>query len=151
MAARQDAGAGDHQCGRASSARAVRGIHAAKRLKDAGLAFDCFEMSDDVGGNWYYRNPNGRSACYQSLHIDTSKWRLAFEDYPSPPHGRTSPAMRNCSSTSATMTITQPARPHHLRHRGDPRRAASGRRMGRHALHRGDARLRPAVRVQRTP
>ncbi|MFX7663260.1 NAD(P)/FAD-dependent oxidoreductase, partial [Acinetobacter baumannii] len=23
-------------------------------------------------------------ACYQSLHIDTSKWRLAFEDFPVP-------------------------------------------------------------------
>ena len=38
----------------------------------------------DIGGNWYYRNPNGLSACYESLHIDTSKWRLAFEDYPVP-------------------------------------------------------------------
>ncbi len=60
------------------------GITTAKRLKDHGLAFDCFEMSDDIGGNWYFKNPNGRSACYQSLHIDTSKWRLAFEDYPVP-------------------------------------------------------------------
>lgn len=60
------------------------GFTTAKRLKDEGIEFDCFEMSDDVGGNWYYGNPNGRSACYQSLHIDTSKWRLAFEDYPVP-------------------------------------------------------------------
>jgi cation diffusion facilitator CzcD-associated flavoprotein CzcO len=56
----------------------------AKRLKDLGLAYDCFEKSDNVGGNWYYNNPNGVSSCYQSLHIDTSKWRLAFEDYPVP-------------------------------------------------------------------
>lgn len=60
------------------------GFTTAKRLKDAGLPFDCFEMSDDIGGNWYFRNPNGKSACYQSLHIDTSKWRLAFEDHPVP-------------------------------------------------------------------
>lgn len=60
------------------------GFTTAKRLKDEGIAFDCFEMSDEIGGNWYYRNPNRRSACYQSLHIDTSKWRLAFEDYPVP-------------------------------------------------------------------
>lgn len=60
------------------------GFTTAKRLKDYGIPFDCFEMSDEIGGNWYYRNPNGRSACYQSLHIDTSKWRLAFEDYPVP-------------------------------------------------------------------
>jgi cation diffusion facilitator CzcD-associated flavoprotein CzcO len=60
------------------------GIAMAKRLKDFGLAYDCFEMSDAVGGNWYFNNPNGASSCYQSLHIDTSKWRLAYEDYPVP-------------------------------------------------------------------
>tara|TARA_B100000614_G_scaffold240781_1_gene241399 strand:+ start:1509 stop:2864 length:1356 start_codon:yes stop_codon:yes gene_type:complete len=60
------------------------GFTMAKRLKDRGLPYDCFEMSDDIGGNWYYKNPNGASSCYQSLHIDTSKWRLAFEDYPVP-------------------------------------------------------------------
>ncbi|MFN3520346.1 MAG: NAD(P)-binding protein, partial [Sphingomonas sp.] len=60
------------------------GFTTAKRLQDEGISFDCFDMSDDIGANWYYRNPNGRSACYQSLHIDTSKWRLAFEDYAVP-------------------------------------------------------------------
>jgi len=60
------------------------GFTMAKRLKDHGLAYDCFEMSDDIGGNWYFGNPNGMSSCYQSLHIDTSKWRLAFEDHPVP-------------------------------------------------------------------
>lgn len=58
----------------------------AKRLKDYGLAYDCFEASDDIGGNWYYKNPNKLSSCYKSLHIDTSKWRLAFEDFPVPEH-----------------------------------------------------------------
>ena len=60
------------------------GFTTAKRLKDHGVPFDVFEASDNIGGNWYYGNPNGKSACYQSLHIDTSKWRLAFEDYPVP-------------------------------------------------------------------
>jgi cation diffusion facilitator CzcD-associated flavoprotein CzcO len=60
------------------------GFTMAKRLKDYGVAFDCFEASDNIGGNWYYKNPNGMSSCYESLHIDTSKWRLAFEDYPVP-------------------------------------------------------------------
>lgn len=60
------------------------GITVAKRLKDYGIAYEEFDASDDIGGNWYYNNPNGLSACYQSLHIDTSKWRLAFEDYPVP-------------------------------------------------------------------
>ncbi|MGI9345819.1 MAG: flavin-containing monooxygenase [Gammaproteobacteria bacterium] len=60
------------------------GITVAKRLKESGIDYDQFDLSDDVGGNWYHANPNGLSACYQSLHIDTSKYRLAFEDYPVP-------------------------------------------------------------------
>ncbi|HCQ81634.1 MAG TPA: monooxygenase, partial [Rhodobiaceae bacterium] len=60
------------------------GFTTAKRLTDFGIAYDQFEASDNIGGNWYHQNPNGMSACYQSLHIDTSKHRLAFEDYPVP-------------------------------------------------------------------
>lgn len=60
------------------------GISMAKRLKEHGIPFDLFDASDDVGGNWYFKNPNGMSACYESLHIDTSKWRLAYEDFPVP-------------------------------------------------------------------
>ncbi|GAA4488027.1 NAD(P)/FAD-dependent oxidoreductase [Rhodococcus olei] len=60
------------------------GFTTAKRLRDHGIAYDCFEESDDVGGNWYYKNPTGRSACYESLHIDTSSTRLQFEDFPVP-------------------------------------------------------------------
>jgi hypothetical protein len=60
------------------------GITAAKRLQDHGIAYDQFELSDDVGGNWYFRNPNGRSSVYESLHIDTSTSRLEFEDFPAP-------------------------------------------------------------------
>lgn len=62
----------------------VAGFTTAKRLKDHDIGYDCYEASDDIGGNWYYKNPNGMSACYQSLHIDTSKTRLAFEDFPVP-------------------------------------------------------------------
>ena len=55
-----------------------------KRLQDFDIEHRVFEASDNIGGNWYHNNPNGMSACYQSLHIDTSKWRLAFEDFPVP-------------------------------------------------------------------
>ena len=60
------------------------GITTAKRLAEFGISYDQFEVSDDVGGNWYFRNPNGRSAVYESLHIDTSTARLQFEDFPAP-------------------------------------------------------------------
>lgn len=60
------------------------GITTAKRLKEFGISYDQFELSDDVGGNWYFRNPNGHSSVYESLHIDTSTTRLQFEDFPAP-------------------------------------------------------------------
>ncbi len=60
------------------------GFTTAKALQDRGIPFDCFDMSDQIGGNWVYKNRNGQSACYQSLHIDTSKYRMAFEDFPIP-------------------------------------------------------------------
>lgn len=62
------------------------GFTTAKALADRGIPFDCFEMSDQIGGNWVFKNKNGRSACYQSLHIDTSKYRMQFEDLPIPRH-----------------------------------------------------------------
>jgi cation diffusion facilitator CzcD-associated flavoprotein CzcO len=60
----------------------ISGLTSAKNLKDAGVEFDCFESSDRVGGNWAFRNPNGHSSAYRSLHIDTSRNCLSFKDFP---------------------------------------------------------------------
>ncbi len=60
------------------------GLTSVKALMERGLAFDCFEMASGFGGNWRYDNDNGRSAAYDSLHIDTSKQRMAFSDLPMP-------------------------------------------------------------------
>ncbi|TQR82203.1 NAD(P)/FAD-dependent oxidoreductase, partial [Mycobacterium hodleri] len=51
----------------------ISGLTSAKNLADAGIEYDCFESSDRVGGNWAFRNPNGHSSAYRSLHIDTSR------------------------------------------------------------------------------
>lgn len=40
------------------------------------------ESGDRIGGNWAFRNPNGHSSAYASLHIDTSKEALRFRDFP---------------------------------------------------------------------
>ncbi|WP_255358523.1 MULTISPECIES: NAD(P)-binding domain-containing protein [unclassified Pseudonocardia] len=53
-------------------------------LGDYGIEYDCFESSDRIGGNWAFGNPNGHSSAYRSLHIDTSKERLSFKDFPMP-------------------------------------------------------------------
>jgi hypothetical protein len=60
------------------------GIAAAKKLNDAGIPFDCFESSDRVGGNWVFGNRNGMSSAYRSLHINTSRARMEYAEYPMP-------------------------------------------------------------------
>ena len=62
------------------------GITACKALHQAGLPFDCFEISDRIGGNWVFENKNGMSAAYRSLHINTSRDRMAYSDFPMPAH-----------------------------------------------------------------
>jgi cation diffusion facilitator CzcD-associated flavoprotein CzcO len=60
----------------------ISGLTAGKSLTDWGLPYTCFEASDDIGGNWYFGNPNGRSSAYQSLHIDTYRDSVSFRDMP---------------------------------------------------------------------
>ncbi|UCI28106.1 flavin-containing monooxygenase [Mesorhizobium sp. B2-8-5] len=60
------------------------GIVTAKALTQRGIPFDWYEMSDRVGGQWAFENPNGKSAAYRSLHIDTSKLQLELADFPMP-------------------------------------------------------------------
>src|SRR4030081_2655041 len=61
------------------------GIAAAKALHERGIPFDCVEKSDRVGGNWVFGNKNGMSSAYRSLHINTSRERMEYSDYPMPP------------------------------------------------------------------
>jgi thioredoxin reductase len=62
----------------------VSGLTACKSLGDFGVPHACFEASDEVGGNWYFQNPNGVSSAYRSLHIDISKPSISFRDFPMP-------------------------------------------------------------------
>ena len=63
----------------------ISGISVCKFLKQKGITdFECFELSDTIGGNWAFKNKNGMSSAYRSLHIDTSKEKLQFDDYPMP-------------------------------------------------------------------
>ncbi|HEX8123081.1 MAG TPA: NAD(P)-binding domain-containing protein [Solirubrobacteraceae bacterium] len=60
------------------------GIAAAKALHERSLDFDVFEKSDRVGGNWVFGNKNGMSAAYRYLHINTSRERMQYSDFPMP-------------------------------------------------------------------
>ena len=60
------------------------GIAVAKALHERGVPFDCFEKSDRVGGNWVFGNRNQMSSAYRSLHINTSRKRMEYSDFPMP-------------------------------------------------------------------
>ena len=60
------------------------GIVAAKTLHERGITFDCYEMGSGIGGNWRFENDNGLSAAYASLHINTSRERMCYSDFPMP-------------------------------------------------------------------
>lgn len=60
----------------------ISGLTSGKMLRDYGVPYTTFESSDRIGGNWAFGNPNGHSSAYRSLHIDTSKERLSFKDFP---------------------------------------------------------------------
>src|SRR5438093_10228949 len=60
------------------------GIATAKVRHERGIPFDCYELSDRVGGNWVWGNSNGVSSSYKSLHINTSRQRMEFSDFPMP-------------------------------------------------------------------
>ena len=60
------------------------GIAAVKTLNERGIPVECFEKSDRVGGNWVFGNTNGMSSAYRSLHINTSRERMEYSDFPMP-------------------------------------------------------------------
>ncbi|MEU7814984.1 NAD(P)-binding domain-containing protein [Pseudonocardia sp. NPDC049154] len=70
----------------------ISGLTTSKILSDYAIPFDTFESGDRVGGNWAFKNSNGHSSAYRSLHIDTSAEGLRFKDfaistsYPDFPH-----------------------------------------------------------------
>jgi dimethylaniline monooxygenase (N-oxide forming) len=60
------------------------GIATAKVLYESRIPFDCFEKSDSIGGMWVFKNANGLSSAYRSLHINTSRDKMAYSDFPMP-------------------------------------------------------------------
>lgn len=60
------------------------GLAATKALLDAGLDVVTYEKGDRPGGLWVRDNSSGLSPAYASLHLNTSKGRTEFADYPMP-------------------------------------------------------------------
>lgn len=60
------------------------GIVAAKILHQRQIPFVAYEKGSQIGGLWRYNNDNGLSAAYATLHINTSRQRMAYSDFPMP-------------------------------------------------------------------
>ncbi|MBJ7520065.1 MAG: NAD(P)-binding domain-containing protein [Solirubrobacteraceae bacterium] len=60
------------------------GIAAIKELHTRGIDVVGYEASDRIGGNWVFGNTNGMSAAYRHLHINTSRTRMEYADFPMP-------------------------------------------------------------------
>ncbi|MGI9301891.1 MAG: flavin-containing monooxygenase, partial [Gammaproteobacteria bacterium] len=58
------------------------GIAACKVFQDHAIPFDCFEKGERIGGNWAFKNNNGLSSAYRSLHINTSRRQMVYSDFP---------------------------------------------------------------------
>src|SRR5262245_49912956 len=58
------------------------GLAVAKNLRTCGIAFDCLEREDDVGGNWYFGKPH--STVYRSTRLISSKRGTEYTDFPMP-------------------------------------------------------------------
>jgi hypothetical protein len=63
------------------------GIAAAKECIAQGFGdgLAVFEKSDQVGGNWVFRDQPGHSSVYETTHIISSKYYSEYEDFPFPP------------------------------------------------------------------
>ena len=72
------------------------GLTALKALDGGGLSAECFEQADRIGGLWALHvrigasslggDAVGKTSAYRSLHINTSRERTQFSDFPMPAH-----------------------------------------------------------------
>jgi cation diffusion facilitator CzcD-associated flavoprotein CzcO len=53
-------------------------------MQEAGIPVDCYEKTDRVGGLWVFREGAEKTAAYRWLHINTSRKRMEYSDYPMP-------------------------------------------------------------------
>jgi cation diffusion facilitator CzcD-associated flavoprotein CzcO len=68
------------------------GITAIKALIDEGVGVVGYDRADRVGGLWVFQSTSGLSPAYASLHLNTSKGRTEFADFPMPAEWEDYPA-----------------------------------------------------------
>ena len=76
--------------GRGSSSRVAvvgagaAGLTAVKELREVGAEVVAYDKGDRPGGLWVNKSSSGISPAYDSLHLNTSKGRTEFADFPMP-------------------------------------------------------------------
>ena len=128
------------------------GIAAVKALAQAGYDVTAYEKSDRIGGNWVWGNANGMSSAYRSLHINTSRERMEYSDFPMPKSYPDFPHHTHIAKYFDDYVDHFGVRDRirfetGVEHAGAPPR----RRLGDRARERRDASLRRAAGRQRPP
>jgi hypothetical protein len=72
------------------------GLTAVKNLLQAGIAAECLEREDDIGGNWYYGS--AASSVFESTRLISSKSLTEYTDFPMPRDWPAYPDHRQCLS-----------------------------------------------------
>ena len=109
----------------------ISGLTTGKALSDRGLPYTCFEASDDIGGNWYFGNPNGRSSAYQlAPHRHLPRQRLASATCRWARTTPTTPTTRRSVVPGPLRGGLRPAGPDPLRDAGRSTPSASPRVAG---------------------
>ncbi len=57
------------------------GICGAKHMLEEGCDVTVYEIGSHIGGMWVYKNDNGRSSAYRTLHINTARDLTNFSDF----------------------------------------------------------------------
>ncbi|MFN8164573.1 MAG: NAD(P)-binding domain-containing protein, partial [Solirubrobacterales bacterium] len=74
------------------------GVAMAKALAQRDLPFDWFERSSQLGGLWSRYGCGYESAGYSSLHLNSSKRRMEFSDFPMPDEYPDFPSQREVAA-----------------------------------------------------
>ena len=64
----------------------VGGLLMARKLKASGIAFDCFEKRQGIGGIWHFDTSGEHTSVWYSMNMNTPKGLYEFSDFPMPEH-----------------------------------------------------------------
>ncbi len=70
------------------------GLTAVKNLRACGIAAECLEREDDIGGNWHFGSPS--SSVFASTRLISSKSLTEYTDHPMPGNWPAYPDHRQC-------------------------------------------------------